>query len=132
MTFNLNTTSQREKLALAMSPLATSIIVYLLLIFLESRSWVVDVFVAFTLAITYASTLLLYFMIIKPLKKKYVLNVVTLVFIAIISGFFISIITVLFLFSGNTSALLPFGVYGSIIAFITSVIFGLIAGYRGI
>ncbi|ACV26624.1 hypothetical protein [Kangiella koreensis] len=125
-----NTTSSKERLALVVSPLITCLILWIAVLIFSPGDWIANIIIIVTLIILYPAMLLTFFAIIKPIKKIFILNQVTLIFISVIVGFTLSMIIGFLYFNASRSEIFGFGIYGLIIALITSVPFGLIAGYK--
>lgn len=130
MTTGTNTTSSKERLALVVSPLITCMLFWIAALIFLSGDWIAHTMIFVTLIIIYPAMLLTFFAIIKPIKTKFIMNQVTLVFISVIAGFCLSALFSLLVFQASLSEAFGFGVYGLIIALITSITFGLIAGYK--
>lgn len=125
-----NSTSSKERLALVVSPLITCLILWIITLILSPGDWIAHIIIFVTLIIIYPAMLLTFFALIKPIKKTFILNQVTLIFISVIAGFILSSIIGFLYFKASPSEVFGFGIYGLIIALITSVPFGLIAGYK--
>ncbi|MCW8856607.1 MAG: hypothetical protein OQJ95_04535 [Kangiella sp.] len=130
MTTDTNTTISKERLALVVSPLITCMLFWIATLIFLSGNWIAHTIIFVTLIIIYPAMVLTFFAIIRPIKTKYIMNQITLVFISVIVGFCLSALFSLLVFKASLSAAFGFGVYGLIIALVTSITFGLIAGYK--
>lgn len=125
-----NSTSSKERLALVVSPLISCLPLWVVALIFLPGDWVAEIVIIVTLVITYPAMLLTFFAVIKPVKKTFIMNQVTLIFISVMIGFVFSAIIGALYFKASPSEIFGFGIYGLIIALITSVPFGLIAGYK--
>ncbi|WP_018624982.1 hypothetical protein [Kangiella aquimarina] len=130
MVTDINSTSSKEKLALVVAPLISCLLLWVVALIFLPGDWIAHIIIFVTLAIIYPAMLLTFFAIIKPIKKTFILNQVTLIFISVIVGFILSAIIGALYFKASPSEMFGFGIYGLVIALITSVPFGLIAGYK--
>ncbi|WP_417446466.1 hypothetical protein [Kangiella sp.] len=125
-----NSTSSKERLALVLSPLITCLILWVTTLIISPSDWIAEIIILVTLIIIYPAMLLTFFAIIKPIKKTFILNQVTLIFISVNAGFILSATIGFLYFKASPSEIFGFGIYGLVIALLTSVSFGLIAGYK--